>query len=357
MKRKKYISPFHLVVLLFLLTFSFSCKKKSEPEPETNKLLQDGFSYMNWMGQLDSLYGDLSLGELTIPGTHISGADWYHVSDIDVEYVTQRYKVSDQLEMGIRFLDLRLGYDTHDCPTGLGLYNDEVNQMFMNEDIYLNQSFKSVLSSIDAFLNDNPTETVILLVHQVHSTLDIIDFWGMVTAEVADGGFSSDRIVDYDPNRDTELPLLSKCRNKLLFMSTQDTPGFEGFTFHWPPNTPGYSELVGYLNCHVQDMSRWDCFVLDEKSGYVNQLIDQCRSVPKSSQPENFYINFTSAYDICSEREYIATIMNITTFNYLADKATNRNPCGIMVMDFAGDNSPGTLPLVNLLININFVNR
>jgi len=352
MKVIRYIMAGSYLLCLLMIPFLSGCKKDSPAT--TDKTLELGsVPHENWMGLLDSLYGDLSLGELTIPGTHISGADLYHVNELDVEYVTQRYKVYDQLEMGIRFLDIRLGFDTNDCATGLGLYNDEVNQMFMNKDVYLNQSFQSVLSSIDAFLNDNPTEMVILLVHQVHSSLDILDFWGMVTADLADGGFPSERIVDYDPTRDAELPLLSKCRNKLLFMSTQKTDGFEGFTFSWPSNTSGYSELVGHLNGHVQDKSNWNCFVPDEKSGYVNQLIDQCRNVPKSSQPENFFINFTSACDICSEREYIAANMNTTTFNYLADKATNRNPCGIMVMDFAGDLEIASVPLVELLISIN----
>ena len=353
MKVIRYIMAGSYLLCLLMIPFLSGCKKDS-PATTDNKLELGSIPQENWMGQLDSLYGDVSLGELTIPGTHISGADWYHVNDIDIEYVTQRYKISDQLEMGIRFLDLRLGYDTRDCPTGLGLYNDEVNQMFMIDDIYLNQSFQSVLTSIDAFLNDNPSEMVILLIHQVHSSLDLLDFWGMVKAEVADGGFSSERIVDYDPTRDTKLPLLSECRNKLLFMSTQHTYGFEGFSFSWPSNTSGYSKLVGNLNCHVQDMSKWDCFVPDDKSGYVNQLIDQCRSVPKSNQPENLFINFTSAYDICSDREYIAISMNTTTFNYLANKATNKNPCGIIVMDFAGDLESTPVDFVRLLISINF---
>jgi len=306
------------------------------------------------MGQLDSINGNLRLGELTIPGTHISGADLNHVNDWEVESVTQRYAVYDQLTAGIRFLDIRLGYDTADCKTGLCLYNDEVHRTFMNQDVYLNQSFQTVLSSIDAFLNSYPTETVILLVRQVHSSLNLYDFWEMVTTELTGGGFPSDRIVDYNPTRDAELPLLSNCRNKLLIIGKQQAIGIENFTISWPPNTAGYSEWVGRLNYHVQDMSTWDCFVLDEKSGYVNQLIDQCRSVPKSSQPENLIINFTSSYDICSDREYIAANMNITTFNYLADKATDSNPCGIIVMDFAGDLETAPLPLIELSISVNF---
>jgi hypothetical protein len=341
-------------LICFLLIGLISGCKKDSPETPNKPVDLISVPHEGWMGQLDSLIPGLSLGALTIPGTHLSGADWYHVSDINIQYVTQRYKVYDQLEMGIRFLDLRLGFDSNDCPSGLGLYNDEVNQMFMNEDIYLNQSFKSVLSSIDAFLNENPTEMVILLVRQVHSSLDLNNFWGMVTAELTVGGFPADRIVDYNPTRDAELPLLSKCRNKLLIIGKQQAIGIENFTFSWPLNTAGYSEWAGRLNYHVQDRSSWDCFVLDEKSGYVNQLIDQCRSVPKASQPENLFLNFTSAYDICSDREYIAANMNITTFNYLAYKATNRNPCGIIVMDFAGDLETAPVDFAMLLISINF---
>lgn len=356
MKIERYIMAGSYFICLLLIPLVSGCKKDSSKTPDDAPDL-GSVPHSDWMGQLDSLSGGLTLGELTIPGSHISGADLYHVDDLDEEYVTQAYKISDQLELGIRFLDIRVGYDTNDCATGLGLYSDEINHTFMNDDVYLNQSFQSVISSIDAFLHENPTEMVIILVRQVHSSIDLIDFWGMVTAEIANGGFSSERIVDYDPTSDTRLPLLSACRNKLLFMSTQPTTGFEGFTFSWPDNTSGYSEWVGHLHGNVQDMAKWDCLDLNQKAGYVNQMIDQCRTVPKASQPENLFINFTSAWDICSDREEIAGIMNIATFNYLMGKATNANPCGILVMDFAGDMETSPAPLVEWLIAINFIQR
>ncbi|MBE0648179.1 MAG: hypothetical protein IH596_10375 [Bacteroidales bacterium] len=354
MKVKKYMLTGSYLLCLFIIPCFSGCKKDSPATPgkkfELSAMPREG-----WMGQLDSTYSGLTLGELTIPGTHLSGAEVNHLNSEDMAYVTQMYDIYDQLVMGVRFLDIRLGYDTADCKTGLGLYNDEVNDMFMVDDDYLNQSFQSVMSSLEAFLNENPTEMVILLIHQVHSSLDLIDFWGMVTAEIADGGFSSEHIVDYDPTRDAQLPLLSECKHKILLMSTENTTGFAGFTFHWPSNTSGYSELVGNLHCHAQDMSKWDCFVPDEKFGYINQLIDQCRNVPKADQPKNLFINFTSGYDICSDREYIAATMNMATFQYMNDKVTNNNPCGIMVMDFAGDTENTGAQLVDACIAINFM--
>jgi len=354
MKAKKYIVAGSFLLCLFMILFLSGCKKDSTTTTHNTPDLS-AVPNEDWMGQLISQYGDITLGELTIPGTHISGADFYHVSNIYVSYRTQSWKISDQLDMGIRFLDLRLGFDTLDCPTGLGLYNDEFNHMFMTDDIYLNQSFQSVISSINSFLNDNQTEMVILLIRQVHSSLDLALFWGTVIEELKTGGFSDDRIVRYNPTTNTKLPLLSECKNKILLMTNQNNEGWLWFSFHWPSNTSGYSELVGNLHCHAQDMSNWNCFNEDEKSGYVNQMIDQCRNVPKSSQPENLFINFTSANDICSDRESIASLMNISTFNYMAKTATNRNPCGIMVMDFAGD-SDIPVELVKLLISINFKN-
>ncbi|HEY0781780.1 MAG TPA: hypothetical protein VGE98_04935, partial [Thermoanaerobaculia bacterium] len=100
---------------------SWSGYTPAEQKQLENQKPWDG-NRSTWMTQLP---GFLKLRDLTIPGTHDSAAlDGY------VQYgvsVTQVWRIEHQLNSGVRFLDLRVGFSP--APWGLDMYHgsDHIN--------------------------------------------------------------------------------------------------------------------------------------------------------------------------------------------------------------------------------------
>jgi len=347
-----YLSTIFMVILMTAWVLS-GCKKEDNTNPE-NKIDLGSVTTENWMA---SIHDSTSMGALTIPGTHISGADVNHLSGTELnDYTTQQFTIGDQLNMGVRFLDLRVGFDESLNSGGLSLYTDEIRDLYMNPDVYLNQSFRTVLEGIKGFLDVYQTETVILLIRQVHSQFNPVEFWQWVAADLDYAGIATDRIINYNPHTDAALPLISACRNKILLISSDSgTWLYPKTTLTWPANTTKYQGTEGNLGYWVQDAAEWNCIDFPEKITYIENLIGDCRSQSPSGYGKSLYINFLSAWDICDTPEGISTEINDNIFGFMQREMTDNRPCGILVMDFAGSNQPSVLPLLNLLIAINSI--
>ncbi|WP_306368677.1 phosphatidylinositol-specific phospholipase C [Nocardiopsis sp. CC223A] len=101
-----------------------------------------------WMGSLPDGAG---LAELSIPGTHDSGA-WRGT----VWSRTQDLTIAEQLDAGVRFLDVRTRHYRDAFPIHHGAE-------------YLHLNFSDVVVAIDAFLDRNPTETVLIRMKKEHT--------------------------------------------------------------------------------------------------------------------------------------------------------------------------------------------
>ena len=121
-----------------------------------NKNYQD----VNWMNEVND---DLLITELSIPGTHDSGA--MH-SFLDVAGKCQDLTIRKQLAIGVRFLDLRLQ-----------LVNDEL--VIVHSFVDQNLPFESVLNDLDSFLEKNKSEFIIISIKKdaddANSTIDFLD--------------------------------------------------------------------------------------------------------------------------------------------------------------------------------------
>jgi len=101
---------------------------------------------MNWMAMIP---GNIRFTELSIPGTHDAAT-----STISTSYwKCQEYTISEQLAKGGRAFDLRPGYDD----SSLNIYH-----MSENTGVTL----ATALTTISDFLDNNPTETVFILIHE-----------------------------------------------------------------------------------------------------------------------------------------------------------------------------------------------
>ena len=140
------------------------------------------FEMDRWMGDVFSAeYSDVLLKDIILPGSHDAGAyrimdtngdipscgqvdlgdvpDWLLEQLIDLERTqerginfveTQRVSVYEQLVLGIRYLDLRLGWYQP---------NQEIR---LHHTLFMDVTFEEVLSEIAMFSSNSPTEVVIL---------------------------------------------------------------------------------------------------------------------------------------------------------------------------------------------------
>jgi len=103
-----------------------------------------------WMSRLD---GTLSLAQLSIPGTHDSGALF---EPIPRTAKCQNRSIAEQLNTGIRFLDIRCRHVNNTFVIQHGMVNQ-------------NQTFEDVLNTVITFLHNNPSECVIMSVKEEYT--------------------------------------------------------------------------------------------------------------------------------------------------------------------------------------------
>lgn len=104
----------------------------------------DGFTLKkNWMGAIGD---DVMLSELALPGTHDSGTYKKHIESV----ITQTLTINQQLDYGIRVLDIRIRHTGNKFALHHGAF-------------FLDVMFGDVLKSVNDFLAKNPSETVLLI--------------------------------------------------------------------------------------------------------------------------------------------------------------------------------------------------
>jgi len=107
----------------------------------------------HWMAFVDDA---ARLGDLTIPGTHDSGALF---ESFPGTAICQDMSIANQLDIGVRYLDIRL----RQIGNALVVHHGAV---------YQHENFDDVLIQVTGFLRANPSETVIMEVSSEHTPAD-----------------------------------------------------------------------------------------------------------------------------------------------------------------------------------------
>lgn len=214
----------------------------------------DGFTtYNDWMKSLDD---DFWLSELAIPGTHDSAA--YQSKSIMSNYVeTQCLSFKEQLQYGIRFFDIRIRHKSNEFELFHGVF-------------YLFQQFGDFLKAVDAFLTENPSETVLFRLK-----------------EETDGENNS-------RNREKTLEYyLEKYNDKFMKTNTNvKLRDARGKFVIFSDNTDFHDFGIKYIDSEIQDYymlsTNWDLY---EKWNRVKDHLQ------KAAEGDNntFYINYLSA--------------------------------------------------------------
>lgn len=237
----------------------------------------------NWMSSLD---GSKKISELSIPGTHDSASRYIdpteHPLDDSPRLTTQTAGIREQLDSGIRFLDIRVGY------------TDGAFKLY-HENVYLNLAFGPLRDTCKSFLDAHPGETIIL---------------SLKKEDAAPGGGNEDDVtfqgrfslyVGQNPNLwylDNKIPKLGTARGKIVLfrrfeLQTGTALGINAFD-GFPDKDTKTINLVGSQKLVVQDefdqtraettkASKWTA---------VKDLLDQAK---RDSAEETLYLNFGSA--------------------------------------------------------------
>ncbi len=133
-----------LLILLLLVPVLISCSMDPNLNGGNDTIYYDS---ADWMGRLPS---DTLIRNITMPGTHDSCAN-YDLLGLSSISSTQDLTLKEQLEAGVRCLDIRI--TERDC--GYGIYHGPV---------YMRMTLDDVTRVCRAFLEKHPTEFILLFI-------------------------------------------------------------------------------------------------------------------------------------------------------------------------------------------------
>ncbi|MVT43897.1 phosphatidylinositol-specific phospholipase C domain-containing protein [Chitinophaga oryziterrae] len=295
-----------------LLAVSFSSCKKEDVTPDLSLNKEVAVAQAttvatnNWM---TSLPDNSSLAALSIPGTHDSGARFEPVSGTAK---CQNLTIAEQLEAGIRFLDIRCRH----IGDAFAIHHGS---------IYQNQNFNDVMLTCTAFLNNHPGECIVMCVKEEYdATNNTRTFEQTFDAYVQT--YSSYWSLG------ATIPSLGQVRGKIVLLrrfGAAATPkGIDATA--WADNTT-FTISNSNASLRVQDQ-----YVVPDNTAKWNN-ISALLNEAKTLNPAVLYVNFTSGY-----KSLIFSIPSITTVSnsinpsvttYFTSNTHGR--FGIIPMDFA----------------------
>lgn len=209
-----------------------------------------------WMKGLDD---DLPLSGIMIPGTHNSAAQY---PDMGFFTKCQWDSITSQLSMGVRLLDLRIREENlgEESPLILAHGPSVCRQQFLSFNPTL--KLEHILSEIAAFLDEHPSETIIMMTNTEESLLPVPVIQRAL-----------DQYVQNDPEhwyQGENLPTLKEARGKIVLLrrweNAPETGRHAGIYFRWsdqgsltsPSSPSGRDSWCGSLLLHVQDQYHMD---------------------------------------------------------------------------------------------------
>lgn len=250
----------------------------------------------NWMSKVDD---DKLITELSIPGTHDSGATH---SIFDVAGKCQDVSIERQLNMGVRFLDLRLQLVDNEF---------KIVHSFVDQDL----KFIDVLEDINEFIENNDSEFIIISIKQEEASKDSsLDFHDELI-----------RILQTYSNvcLDNDLPEnLGSARGKIYILSR----------YYMEFGIQASSGWVDDDSFELNGMFIQDNYCIDDVEEKKNDIIS---TINYAKNNDKIVINFTSCYlDNAFPPSYAGTTARIIN-PWLIDYLNSYNDkLGIMVVDF-----------------------
>lgn len=316
---------------VFTASVFFSCSNDSLMERDSNENSLASLAKVSSRASLapiemnswmSGLQDNISISKISIPGTHDSGAR------VDAPVVsgtakTQDLSIAEQLNAGVRFLDIRCRHIDNAFTIHHGA-------------IYQNLNFDDVLNACYAFLNSHPSETIIMSVKEEYDASN--------TTRSFEQTFDS--YVQKNPSKwdlGANIPTLGAVRGKIKLLrrfSSGTTKGINASP--WADNTTFDINNSG-VQLKVQDY--YKVTNNDDKWNGISSLLNEAKNDTNSK----LFVNFTSGY-----KPGIFGIPNIPTVSNNINPrlktflSNTHGSFGIMPIDFVN------AELSQLIVNTNF---
>ena len=256
----------------------------------------------SWMTGLD---GRLSLSQLSIPGTHDSGA---RLEPVPGTARCQSLSIRSQLDAGVRFLDVRCRHVDDRFRVHHGVVDQKIG-------------FAEVVGDVLDFLDSYPGETVIMSVKPEHRAVGATRSFEATLDSYIAGHADRWWLAE-------ELPRLDQVRGKVVLFrrfGAESTPkGIDASK--WPDNTT-FSQGK---TLRVQD--RYVVQQIDDKWNSIEEILNEA----KTGGSNTFFVNFTSGYRSgllgMPDIPAVSRAVHPRLKRYFADHPTGR--FGIVLMDF-----------------------
>ncbi|RCK54517.1 1-phosphatidylinositol phosphodiesterase [Candida viswanathii] len=276
--------------------------------------------YRTWLKDIDN---NKKISQLSIPGSHNAPA--CHIALPSVQ--CQGASVTEQLEHGIRFLDIRvgrlfLGSDVNDLQVIHGKFPVKIPFPL---------KLTETLDEVYRFLEANPSETVIVSIKQEGS-----DDWDNKNDEF--GKLIWDRYVN--PNKDkwflhTDIPRVGDARGKAILFrrfGVQDENLKKEFGISasfWDYNTPldDRGQFAVQDVCEVNSSQE-----LPQKINYVKEFAKRAQDY-NSSRDDKLFLNFTSGSNFYDQQCWPGPISKAMIEGNIQE--TFNRGVGIIVLDYA----------------------
>ncbi len=234
-----------------------------------------------WMTRLDN---DRYISDVILPGTHDSAS--YHAS-LPFFSRCQDFDITEQLEKGFRYLDIRLDADSGEMKLVHGFVSCRKGLMPWSGSLMLDD----VLEQCYAFLKKYPTEFIVFAVKHDHGEETVGGFQSLMKAYI-------DKNPEYWLLTDN-IPTVGQARGKLVLMrrysDAMDLKSEAGISFIWKEqdnrdDTARAEEAItnGHYNLIVQDRFKYDA---DDK---WNAFLKGNESAEGQSGRGSLVLNFLS---------------------------------------------------------------
>ena len=259
-----------------------------------------------------------TITELTIPGTHNSGA-MYDVPVLPDTAKTQTLSISEQLNIGVRFLDIRCKV----IENRLILHNGFANQKL---------TFDNIIDTCKKFLKFNSSETIILELRD--------DAYPLNNTQIFESVFNK-HIKNYNSSLfflENRFPCLGEVRGKIILIRNFEVSDI---------TLKGIDKKEKIKDSSILKQNQHKDQTVEQKWHYIKQFFFNAKNDSKSV----LYMNYTSGYKKTTFLG-IPSVKKISeTINPLVNgffKLSENARYGIIIMDYISENS------TSLIISMNF---
>jgi GH18 family chitinase len=295
----------------------------------------------NWLSAIPDL---TLIGDINLPGTHDSAAINLKIY---TPYACQDRSITDQLNGGIRVLDVRLKVKKSGSQYEFATCHGDIKGPFEGLNEY--QSFPSLLDECKNFLGRNSTEVVIMSLK--------VDDWSTYHGDSTNVFNALNTLLsNYPTSFSKDMPSLGEVRGK-IFLYNRITDNLQfGVPISWSDNTSGSyaNESLNrsykvYVQDQYKDLPSWGAN--EEKLKLVTEAFTK-------KEPNEMVLNFASATWYVIKGVYITDDL----LKYFRKKSTQNRltKFGWTMFDYpfttnliiGTDN--GSVDIVGLVISSNF---